>query len=212
MRPFINRGKLKFWHTWGIVIARKPAPSSADSLGDEFRAGVLYDGPGQVNILMPDGMAMGTGSLKVSNAAGASPAFPITIGSIAPGLFTVDSAGKIPAAQVVVADANNAQTVEPVANCTGGACVLVPIVLNPADQTYLILYGTGIRGRSSLSEVSVTIAGVSATVLYAGPQGGFPGLDQVNVLIPQALAGSKQVDVQLKVSTDSANVVQLVFQ
>ena len=88
----------------------------------------------------------------------------------------------------------------------------MPIVLNPSSQTYLILYGTGIRGRSSLSDVSVTIGGIPATVLYAGPQGTYPGLDQVNVLLPQALAGSKQVDVQLKILTDGANTVQLLFQ
>ena len=202
---------------YGSNLAANPGdptvvPDITDSLGIVWRASVLYAGPGQVNILVPETFGKGMGTLQISNRFGTSAPFPISIGTVAPGLFTVDPAGKIPAAQVLVADANNSQTVEPVAICTGGTCVPVPIVLNPSDQTYLILYGTGIRGRSSLSDVSVTIGGVPATVLYAGPQGGYPGLDQINVLIPQSLAGSKQVDVELKVSTDSANVVQLVFQ
>jgi uncharacterized protein (TIGR03437 family) len=183
-----------------------------DAQGTVWRANVLYAGPEQVNILVPETFGLGKGTLQISNRFVTSAPFAINIGTIAPGLFTVDTAGKIPAAQLIVGGANNAQIVEPVANCTGGTCTLVLIVLNPADQTYLVLYGTGIRGRSSLSDVSVTIGGVPATVIYAGPQGGYPGLDQVNILIPPALAGYGQVDVALKISTESANAVELLFQ
>jgi uncharacterized protein (TIGR03437 family) len=183
-----------------------------DANGNQSPANLLYAGPGQINIYVLEGTALGKGTLQVSNRFGSSAPFPITIGTIAPGLFTVDSAGKIPAAQVLTVAANNSQSVQPVANCTGGACVLVPIALDPASKTYLILYGTGIRGRNSLSDVSVTIGGVAATVLYAGPQGGSPGLDQVNVLIPPTLAGSGHVSVKLKISTDAANTVEVLFQ
>lgn len=186
--------------------------SIIDPTGYTNVANILYAAPGQINIFVPDIISLGHGTLQVSDRLGTSAAFPISIANFAPGLFTVDTTGKIPAAQVVVAGANNTQTVEPVANCTGGACALVPIVLNPADQTYLILYGTGIRGRASSSDVSVTIGGLPAAVSYAGPQGVYPGLDQVNVLIPQALAGSKQVDLDLKILTNAANTVQLLFQ
>ncbi len=186
--------------------------SIIDPTGDAIFANVLYTAPGQINIFVPYVNWTGHGTLRVLDRFGTSATFPISIADFAPGLFTVDTAGKIPAAQVVVGGANNTQTVEPVANCTGGTCALVPIVLNPGDQTYLILYGTGIRGRDSLSNVSVTISGVPATVSYAGPQGVYPGLDQVNVLIPQALAGSKQVDLNLKILTNAANTVELFFQ
>jgi uncharacterized protein (TIGR03437 family) len=183
-----------------------------DATGFSAPASLVYAAPGQANIYILQGTAFGKGTVQISNRFGSSAPFPISIGTIAPGLFTVNAAGTIPAAQVVVAGANNSQTFEPVANCTSGACVLAPIVLDPSGQTYLILYGTGIRGRSSLSGVSVTIGGLPATVLYAGPQGTFPGLDQVNVLLPQALAGAKQVNVQLKILTDTANSVHLLFQ
>jgi uncharacterized protein (TIGR03437 family) len=186
--------------------------SIIDPTGDTNVADVLYAAPGQINIFVPDIISLGHGTLQVSDRFGTSAALAISIANFAPGLFTVDTAGKIPAAQVIVAGATNAQTVDPVASCTGGTCTLVPIVLNPADQTYLILYGTGIRGRASLSDVSVTIGGLPATVSYAGPQGVYPGLDQVNVLIPQALTGSKQVDLDLKILKNAANTVQLLFQ
>jgi uncharacterized protein (TIGR03437 family) len=202
---------------YGTDLAASPGDPTVvstitDSAGIVLRANVLYAGQEQVNILVPLTFNLGKGTLQISNRFGTSAPFPITIGTIAPGLFTVDTVGKIPAAQVLTVDANNMQTFQSAANCPSGTCVLAPITLEPNSQTYLILYGTGIRGRVSLSDVSVTIGGVPATVLYAGPQGVYPGLDQVNVLVPQALAGSKQVDLNLKILANAANTVQLLFQ
>jgi uncharacterized protein (TIGR03437 family) len=75
------------------------------------------------------------------------------------------------------------------------------------DQAVLELYGTGIRGRSSLSNVSCTIGGINVPVLYAGPQLLYPGEDQVNVALPRALAGAGQVTVTLTVDGHAANSV-----
>jgi uncharacterized protein (TIGR03437 family) len=58
----------------------------------------------------------------------------------------------------------------------------------------------------------VTIGGVKATVLFAGPQGGSPGLDQVNILIPASLAGKGNVNVQLIADGVAANPVQITIQ
>lgn len=90
----------------------------------------------------------------------------------------------------------------------------VPIPINlgsGADIAVLELFGTGIRGVSSYANYgsnysvpNVTICtnasecdGVQGnlTVLYGGPQGeaapgSFYGLDQINVVLPQSLAGS----------------------
>jgi uncharacterized protein (TIGR03437 family) len=72
---------------------------------------------------------------------------------------------------------------------------------------YLLLYGSGVRGRAALSDVVVTIGGVPAEVVYAGPQGNFVGLDQVNVKLPRSLAGRKEVNVLLSVTGRTANPV-----
>jgi uncharacterized protein (TIGR03437 family) len=74
-----------------------------------------------------------------------------------------------------------------------------------ADRTYLVLYGTGIRNRTSLAGVTCAIGSQPATVLYAGPQPESPGLDQVNVLVPAGTAGD--VSVTLSVDGQSANTV-----
>jgi len=73
----------------------------------------------------------------------------------------------------------------------------------------LVLFATGLRYRSSVAAVSGTIGDVSAQVLYAGAQGGFSGLDQVNLLIPRSLAGRGDVIVTLTVDGQPANNVQI---
>lgn len=71
------------------------------------------------------------------------------------------------------------------------------------------LYGTGIRNRAALGEEVATVGGERVEVLYAGPQGGFDGLDQVNVKIPRSLAGRGEVPVSVAVSGRVANFVTL---
>jgi uncharacterized protein (TIGR03437 family) len=71
---------------------------------------------------------------------------------------------------------------------------------------YLILYGTGIRFRNSLEQVSVQVGGVDLPVLYAGPQGSV-GLDQVNALLPEPLAASNAAPVTFRVEGKLSNQV-----
>ena len=46
-------------------------------------------------------------------------------------------------------------------------------------------------------------------VAYAGLQGGFSGLDQVNLKLPRSLAGRGEVQIALAVAGWVANVVTL---
>ena len=88
--------------------------------------------------------------------------------------------------------------------------VAVPIDLsNASDQVFLVLFGTGIRNRSAAANVSVKIGGADSVVQFAGPQGGFPGLDQVNALLSQSLAGRGNVDVVMNVDGRAANTVSI---
>ncbi len=65
------------------------------------------------------------------------------------------------------------------------------------------------RGAAA-GRVEATIGGRPATVLYAGPQGRFAGLDQVNVAIPGGLKGV--VDVQLIVEDEASNPLTVMFE
>jgi uncharacterized protein (TIGR03437 family) len=56
------------------------------------------------------------------------------------------------------------------------------------------------------------VNGLTAEVLYAGAQGEFAGLDQVNIQLPAGLSGSGEVDVQLTVDGKNANVVRVAIR
>lgn len=88
--------------------------------------------------------------------------------------------------------------------------VAVPIDLGPeTDQVFLVLFGTGIRFRSALTGISLRIGGVSVPVLFAGEQGGFVGLDQVNAQLLRSLAGRGTLDAVLTADGKTANTVQI---
>jgi uncharacterized protein (TIGR03437 family) len=60
--------------------------------------------------------------------------------------------------------------------------------------------------------VSVTIAGQQATVVYSGGQGTFAGLDELDVRIPQSMAGSGPAAVVAQVDGRVSNTVTIQIQ
>jgi uncharacterized protein (TIGR03437 family) len=88
----------------------------------------------------------------------------------------------------------------------------VPIALGVDTPVYVSFFGTGIRNRSSLANVAVTINGIGVPVLYAGPAPGFTGLDQVNTGLVLNLRGSGESKVVLTVDGQAANTVTINVQ
>jgi len=97
-------------------------------------------------------------------------------------------------------------------NCTGTLCQLDPISLGVDTPIYLTFYGTGIRGRSSLSNVKVTIGAVDIDPTYAGPQPQTAGLDQVNVPLTLELRRAGEVSVTVTVDGVRSNPVRINVQ
>lgn len=56
------------------------------------------------------------------------------------------------------------------------------------------------------------IGGIAAPVIFAGEQGEFAGLDQINVALPSALAGRGDVEVALTVDGKAANPVRITIK
>lgn len=169
-----------------------------DSTGAERPAPLLYVSPSQINFQVPAGTLPGSVHLLVRNG---SKTLDVTaqVSGIAPGIFTVP--GNIAAAYGTRIEPDGSQTILPPAT---------PIILDQRP-VYLSLFGTGIRGRSSLNHVSVTIGGIDSQVSYAGAQGSIPGLDQVNVLLPTALLGAGRVPAVLAVDGVAANQAWVQF-
>jgi uncharacterized protein (TIGR03437 family) len=184
-----------------------------DSAGVERLSPIFFVSPGQINYLIPAGTANGAAIVTVTSGDGKISIGTISVVTVVPGIFTANSSGLgVAAAFAVRAKQDGSLTFEPVAqfNAAQGGFVPLPIDLGPpTDQVFLVLYGTGLRFVSSLSAASVTIGGLNSDVLFAGAQGGFVGLDQVNVLLSRNLIGRGEVDVKLVAQGRAANTVKI---
>ena len=186
-----------------------------DSAGITRASQIFYVSAAQASILIPSGVAQGAGSLTVTNGNHAPVTTPLTIGKVAPGLFTSNATGQgVAAAQAIRVHADGKQD-DPqnvgIFDSRQNQWVPSPIDLgNSTDTVYLLLYGTGIRHAAATP--SCTIGGKPAGVVYAGAQGSFLGLDQVIVLLPATLRGAGTVEVRLMVDGVTANTVSIAVQ
>jgi uncharacterized protein (TIGR03437 family) len=185
-----------------------------DAQGNTYPARLAFVSPGQVNLLIPGEVYSEetniTASVQIASGSGTLSTGPVLIRRVSPSVFV---AGTNLAAANVLRVRGGVQTVEAVVTLENGQLVPNPIDLGPeGDQIFLLLYGTGIRNRSALNQVTATIGGVNAPVSFAGNQGQFPGVDQINVQIPRNLAGRGVVDVMLRVSGVTANTVRIAIR
>jgi uncharacterized protein (TIGR03437 family) len=184
-----------------------------DSAGTALVAPLMYVSPSQINFVVPSGLAAGSANFTVANGS-TSLTTTGTIQSVAPTLFSMSGDGRGVAAADAVQVQAGSQVQSPVSvfQCSASGCVATPIQLSANATVYLILYGTGIRNRSSLTNMTANINGTNVPVLYAGPQSSYAGFDQVNVSLPQSLSGSGEVNIVLTVDGQTANVVTVDIQ
>ncbi|HEX6186265.1 MAG TPA: hypothetical protein VFZ44_20415 [Pyrinomonadaceae bacterium] len=132
----------------------------------------------KVHVQVPQSLGTGVASFVVIVGGNVTAADDATIVTANPGLFTVPQTGTGEAIALLVS--GMFYTAAPFPARTAGAA------------SEVALLGTG--WRNSLP-VTVQIGGKAATVSYAGPSGGFPGLDQLNVAIPDGVTGAAPVVV-----------------
>jgi uncharacterized protein (TIGR03437 family) len=187
-----------------------------DSQGTAIRAPLFFVAPNQVNYLMPPGLANGVATVTITNGHGLAVDSLTEISAVAPGLFSANASGEGAAAALVLrVRANGEQVYESVAryDAQTQTFVLVPIDLsNAAEQVYLILFGTGIRLRGALEEVTIKFGETELPVSYAGAAPSWQGLDQVNVLLRASLLGRGEQTVVLRTSDQATNTVKVHFQ
>lgn len=139
-----------------------------DSAGTERVAPLWYVSPGQINYYIPEGTKTGTATVTVSYVTRVLATGALQIEAVAPGLFAANANGAgVAAALAVWAHSDSSQSWQYVfaQPCIPGSCHSAPLDLGSEnDRLYLQLYGTGIRGRSSLLAVSAKIGGVDAPV------------------------------------------------
>ena len=169
-------------------------------------AGLFFVGPTQINLLVPSNLADGDVNIVVTNSDNSTRTGTFKIVRGAPGTFTAKSDGTGVAAAYTTENG---------------------LLFNPdfssrdmsAGTTQapnrLVLFGTGIRntpaanpndGNGVAEAVTVKIQGVPATVEYAGKQGQFEGLDQLNVIIPPELSGLGSLNIVVTANGRDSNV------
>ena len=186
-----------------------------DSAGISRIAPLFNVSPRQINLPMPPDCAPGPATIVVANGNRVA-LLAASIADFAPGSYTANGNGAgVPAAQLERVHADGSQTIESVIvrDATTGQWIAKPVALG-SDTVYLVLYATGIGDSAGPLEVDCwSVAGFSQlSPAYAGPQGQFAGLDQVNVRLPASLAGSGAI--YLTVSADSvfSNTITLTVQ
>ncbi len=180
------------------------AVTVVDSAGASRSAPLLYTSTHQVNFQVPAGTAIGAATVTVSGAGAPAVSTPVQIAAVAPTLFTLNAAGLVAADGLNVTAAG--QTYQPVFTTQNG--YIVPQAVPLTGQTYLVLYGTGFRGATG----SCGPRDLTATVTYIGPDPQFPGVDQINLLLP-ATTQSGYVEILMGCGTAVLfNTVYVEFQ
>lgn len=181
--------------------------------GQDQPVSLLFVSPTQINYLMPQFLPPGQTTLTVTTAAGQSFSSTLQLETVAPGLFAANASGQgVAAALALRVRADGSQSYESLAqfDAAQNRFVARPLDLGPAtDQVFLILFGTGLRQRSALNNVNVTLGGLALPALFVGAQGELAGLDQINTALPRTLIGRGDLEVALTVDGKAANPVRL---
>jgi len=180
-------------------------------------AEIYYVSPTQINFLVPDVTDFGSVSVVINTASGATLTSAVTLQNTAVGIFTSSTSGSGPGA-----------ILNGVTNAGAPFLVVTPQNGGSDPRTRLAIYCTGLRyaGNPSQSASTSNVAadviaqGMDAagnqytfTVEYAGGSDpAFPGLDQVNIVLPAQLDGAGVVSLTITATAEADTSNTVTFQ
>ncbi len=149
-----------------------------------FASRLYFVSPGQINFLLPDGLATSDAVSFTINNNGVLSQGTFKLVNSQPGAFTTTSDGQGAGSvgcQIVTKDANGV--------VLGTSFPAPPCVVSTATtDSYLLVFGTGFKYSDATSVMITRVADDGTTTdyipVYAGSQNFFPGLDQINLLLP----------------------------
>ena len=169
-------------------------------------APLLFALPYQANLQLPHEVAPGAQTVELSSAYGRA-RFDISLDEAAPGIFVLESG----AAAVLNQDGSLNTPLNPARRGTvlqvfvTGLGVVAPSVATgaPAPNSPL---------SRAVAQVTATLDGRPAQILFAGLAPGFLGLGQVNVLTPPSLAPSAAASLTIRAGSQDSNSVPVAVQ
>ncbi|MGH9768913.1 MAG: hypothetical protein ACREAB_15885 [Blastocatellia bacterium] len=187
--------------TQSVGATSLPLPTLLDGTSvyvDGVAAGLLYVSGQQVNYVIPSGTSLGPADVVIVARDGTVSRGKVNVAGSIPAIFTGKSGGAGAPAGLVSRDGQSFDIL--LSNADGA-----PVPIDAGN--YVALFGTGMRFAST--PMKITIGGVEIDPLFFGPQGSFEALDQVNLQIPQSLAGKGDVDLVLTLDSKTSNTVKL---
>jgi uncharacterized protein (TIGR03437 family) len=185
-RQFINAPLPTQLSDTQVIMAGQPVP-------------LLYAGPGQINAIVPVGIATNTThQVLVQRGSTYSVPVPVEVAPAQPGAFEVQATGQA-IVQVfrVGVDPFLASPQTPAA--AGDVVVLYCAGLGATNP---LAYDGAVSppAAQTASPVTVTIGNQPAPVAFAGLVSGFVGLYQVNTVIPSGVAAGDNVPITISVA------------
>jgi len=198
--------------------------SLADSVGVTFNgitAGLDFVSGGQINAqlpwnVLPNGGSTGTATVVVTRNGVPSAQSVINIAPTAPGIFSIPPG----AGYAIAINAADGQLSAPPGAIAG-------LATHPAKAgDVLIVYATGLgpvdspidngadsldKLRNTIARPAVLIGGVSATVAFSGLTPQFPGVNQLNIVVPPGIQPSNSVPLQIQVNGGPLSTNQVII-
>lgn len=164
--------------------------------------------PGQINIQVPwnviaDGTDSGTATVVVTRGGNPSQPQSVQIAPVSPAIFTFNSGG-----------AGNAVAINPDGTIAAPVNSISGLVSHPASMgDALVILATGLgavspasdNGANGMDQIhstvitpTVLVGGQPAELLFSGLSPSFPGVNQINAVVPAVSAGSA-VPLQIKI-------------
>lgn len=176
------------------------------SSGQTLKAFLVYSSAVQVNGILPSTTPLGPADVTVTYNGKTSSPFKIAVAKSALGVFTRNSQGNGPASVQVFRSATD---------------VSVNSLTNAAQSSNtLVIYGTGLGAIPGAdndkpgavpagSNVTIDIAGVTTPAIYAGRSPDYPGLDQINFVLPANLPSGCYIPAEITASGVPSNLFYL---
>ena len=171
-----------------------------DSAGTKHAAPIYFISPKQNNFLIPSGCALGAAVVTVASSGINTGRGGVLIDSLVPALFSITGSGAGTALGAsVLTHPDGSQTVAPLTQ---------PVDLGqPGDSAALVLYASGLRHVDSEATVAIFAGDRRLPVQYAGTQGVYTGVDQINVNLPTELRSAGPIALRVVVQGLSSNSV-----